>query len=499
MSPKARAAGATRGRPRRPAVVRARTRLAAALTALAGVALAAMSLPVVAAAPSGASLPSGACAVQSARAWPVGPIDRRARIAELQRLRASCIDDAAFLAVLGALLLEDGDAANALVWLERAVMLDPGNLGARVDHAFALAALGEPAALAETAEQLRHRTDMPAALRARLYPGEHPRAYALPPARLGFALRRAWGVQGEASLLSGHEGNLDRSPRLSELTLTLPDGPLTLPVESRPRAGSATIAAAAVEFAYAPRPATVLRSGLILGARAAASHAATDWRQWQWAASASHTANGLRGYVDLALAGVGGPLGEPYALRRIALGAEARLGPCRARLAIETETRTQSRSASLDSRTDAWTGLLQCPLAFTASSTAGSAADWYWLLDLRAARDHPASDERPGGLQRSEAAGLRLAGPLGGGLLLEIGWRSGRSRDALGYSPLLENGARRRLALDQLSLELSAPLVRTSDQRLDAVFKWQGARQASNLPLFRYRANSSYGGLRWQW
>ena len=491
MSRKGGATGASLVRLRGPAVAGI-ARLACRL----GVALAALPLQTQAA-PADASRatdqtqPKNVCAEMSSRAWPVGLTSRRARIAELQRLRSFCLDDSAFLAVLGALLLEDGDAEQALMWLERSVMLDPDSLGARVDLALALSAVGQPGALKELAEQLRHRSDMPAALRERLYPADRPSVFALPPVRLGHALRPEWGFQGEISLLTGHEGNLDRSPRLNELTLTLPDGPLTLPVESQPRSGLATIAAAALELAYSPQPALVLRSGFILGARSAPSRHSTDWRQWQWIANASYSFNGVRVYGDYGIAGVGGPLGEPYLLRRLAAGLESRLDDCRARISYEVEDRQQSVTTTLDSRADAWIGAMQCPTVVV--------NEWNWLLDLRVGRDKPESESRPGGMQRSEGAGLRLAGPVARRLQLEISWRSSRARDALGYSPLLENNAARRISLHQLTVELSAPVYRGTDQRIDAVLKWQGARQSSNLPLFQYRANSTYGGLRWIW
>lgn len=432
-----------------------------------------------------------ACVEQSRANWPDGPIARRDRVAELERLRHLCIDDAAFLALLGALLLEDGDAEQALVWLERSLLLDPDSLGTRVDHALALAALGQPKSLKEIADALRHRVDVPPALRARLYPSDQRSAFAWPSVRLGHALRPIWGAQGEISLLTGHEGNLDRSPRLSELTLTLPDGVLVLPVESQPRSGAASLGAAALALAYAPQAATVLRTGVILAARAASSQRPTDWHQWQWAAGASHTHNGLRGQLDLSVGGIGGPLGEPYALRRLGLSVETPLKDCRIRLTLEREQRVQSRTATLDSRTDAWLASVQCP------SPVGP--DWRWMLDLRAGRDRPDLPDRPGGLQRSSGAGLRLTGTAWQDATVELGLRTGTARDALGYSPLLDNNAPRRMALHQVSMEIAVPLQRTDAARLEAVIKWQTAYQSSNLPLFRYRANSAYGGLRWLW
>lgn len=429
------------------------------------------------------------CAEHSRDPWPNTITGRRALISELQVIRPQCMNDALFLAVLGALLLEEGNAEQALVWLERSLLLDPDSLGARVDHALALAALGQPSALQEIAQLLRHRSDVPAALRARLYPLEARSAFALPPARLGHPSQPNWGTAGEISLLAGYEGNLDRSPRLSELTLTFPDGPLVFPVESRSRSGAATLAAAAFQVAYAPHPAAILRTGAILAARGAASERTTDWRQWQWSSSVTHSRNGVRAQLEFSISGVGGPLGEPYTLRRLAASAEAAALTCRTRLTFESERRLQSRTTTLDSLTGVWLASLQCPLHNS----------WHWLLDVRSGLDRPRSTGRPGGPQRTGGAGLRIAGLVFGDVQLELGARGAWSRDRDGYNILLENNAPRRTRLRQLSLEVSAPLHRFGDYRLEAVLKWQGAAQTSNLPLFRYRADSVYTGVRWLW
>lgn len=439
----------------------------------------------------GAAQTDRACIDAVKRAWPVGQTGRRDRIAEMQGMRSVCLDDAAFLATLGALLLEEGDAAQALIWLERSVMLDPDSLGARVDLAFALADLGQPGALQEISDQLRNRADMPAALRARLYPTERQSTFALPFVRLGHALRKEWSAQAEISLLTGHEGNLDRSPNLSELTLTLPDGPLTLPVESQPRSGAASTVAAALEAAYSPRPSTYFRSGVVVGARSASSRHASDWHQWQWATSAAYASNGWRTHLDFSMAGVGGPLGEPYVLRRLSAGFESRLGDCRARVSAEIEHRAQARTASLNSTTEAWQGLVQCPSDLL--------KDWSWQVDVRQGRDRPDTDQRPGGEQRTHSAGVRLVGPLARLIHLDLTWRSQWARDTQGYNPLLKDNATRQVQLNQITLELSSPVFQRLDHRVDAVLRWQGARQSSNLPIFRYRANSTYGGLRWLW
>lgn len=454
-----------------------------------------LSWPVLASAQPAAAGPASkhwSCIEVAATTWPSSPASRRAFIGTLQQKRSACLDDPVFLALLGALLLEEGDAEQALIWLERSLMLDPDNLGTQADYALALAALGQPEALLQIAESLRHRSDLPKALRDRLFPAQARDPFALPLVRLGLPTRRDWGALGEVSVLTGYEGNLDRAPRLSELTLTLPDGPpIVLPVSSQPRAGAATQAAAVLQLAYAPQRATVLRSGFSLMARASPSQSATNWRQWQWAASAAHRLDTVRLQLEVGVAGFAGPLGEPYGLRRFAFSADQAVVDCSLRLTTEGERRIQDTTRSLDAEARAWLAGLQCPSLF--------GTPWSGSFALRRGKDMPSSAERPGGIQRTKAAGLRLAGPLGAGWRVDLAWRTSSAQDELGYSALLESNAARRLKLRHFSLELARPLFLASTSSLEAVLQWQRIGQGSNLQPFVYRADSAYTGLRWAW
>lgn len=437
---------------------------------------------------------SPSCTGALPRRWPDGLNERREQLRRLQALLARCIDDTDFLAVLGAMLLDDGDAAQALVWLERALLLDPAHLGARADHALALSELGEPAALRELARQWRTRTDLPPGLRARLYLAEPFGILALPAVRFGLPARQqgpVWGLQADASLLAGHESNLDRSPRLAELTLTSPSGPVVLPVISVPRKGTAAQAAANLQAAYSPWPSTVLRSALGLQSRRADSERITDWHQTQWSAEWLQRGQGWRTHVDAAASWIGGPLAEPYRLLRLTLGGEVPLGPCAARLSYADERRTQSITHTLDARARARIGGLVCPLPGTST--------WSIALSSHRGRDVPDVPGRPGGAQKLATHMLRAVGTLGTDTVVDLHQRQGTVHDAEGYSPLLANNAQRAITLRQASIEVSQPLKRLGWPGLTAVAQWQTARQRSNLEIFSYRADAFYGGVRWVW
>jgi hypothetical protein len=428
--------------------------------------------------------------------WPATAAARRLHINRMRLGLKTCIADADFLATLGGLLLENGDPVEALTWLERAVLLDPGNLGAQADHALALDALGEPDALRALSARLLARSDIPAGLRAKLSPPDDSKRYLLPPARLGLAgvalpQRQTWGLQGDLSLQLGRENNLDRSPRLTELTLSIPEGPLVLPVISTPRKATASLSSAAVQLGYAPTEGVVLRSGLNMVVRRSLAEPETDWRQVQLAQQLVVGGRHWSGQLDASTSWVSGPLNEPYRLVRLGAALDASSNGCRARLAYAQDQRIQSESTTLDATTAVWALDTRCALPFAPS----------WALSgaYSQGRDRPETATRPGGVQRLQGTGVRLAGPVVGRTQLELSLRVNRVKDETGFSPLLEQNAVRWLRLQQYSVELQQPLDDFGWEGLAATLQWQRVRQESNLKLFTYSADSLYAGLRWAW
>lgn len=426
--------------------------------------------------------------------WPSVPAVRRQWLQRLDTSRAACIEHAPFLATLGGLWLEEGEPNQAVIWLERALLLDPGHLGAQADLALALAALGQGDALRALQEQWRHRTDIPPALRARLAAREVRPGDPLPVVKLGGATPTSgWAQYREASVLLGHETNLDQSPRLAELTLTPPGGPIDLPLLNPlvPRRGTAALADLSWQLARSPAAGRVVRLGMNLGARGAPNDSSTDWQTVQMVASLSQTWAPWRVQADASGSWVGGPLSEPYRVGRLGLSVERQFNGCTLRSALDAEARAQSDTRVQDGRTLGLSTSAQCGLWGT--------TQWTWGLALRGAVDRPVDPERAGGVQRLWSAGLRLQGGLSQDVRLELTARVTRIRDDDGYNPLLEDNARRRLNQAQLGLELSRPVRLPGGRAADVLVQVQAVRQQSNLSLFAYNNFSTYAGLRWAW
>ena len=109
------------------------------------------------------------------------------------------------------------------------------------------------------------------------------------------------------------------------------------------------------------------------------------------------------------------------------------------------------------------------------------------------------ANTRPGGRQQAWSAGLRLAGPIGVQTRVETHFRLGGTSDALGYSALLDNDARRVQRQSQFALELSRRLYSGEGPGAEALLQWHVIRQNSNLDLFKNSAQSLYAGVRWAW
>jgi hypothetical protein len=428
------------------------------------------------------------CMQVASQPWPVTETLRRGEVQRLERLLPACIDNPMFLATLGGLLLEQGDAEQALIWLERSLLIDPDNLGAQADHAFTLAALGEPKALEQLTRTWQARTDLPPLLRERLFPKTH---VAQSPVRLGRSGLPVWGLQREISVLAGYESNLDQSPRLTELTLTAPEGNVVLPVDSRPRRGAAISTSAALHGAYSPEPGTVWRTGLSASARNTPSERATDWTYVQWSASGVQRWAWMRTHLDLSASWVGGPLNEPYRLYKAGFAADVGAGTCRLRAGIDTERRRQASTVSFNATSTGIQVSTQCPLAAVPGASLS--------LFARTAMDRPETDARPGGLQRHGALGGRLTLPLNGRWQMDLTARASNVQDELGYSELLGDNIPRRIQQRQISVEW----IRRPDAAFlagaQAVVQLHAVRQSSNLRLFEYQALSLHGGLRWEW
>lgn len=429
------------------------------------------------------------CAAAALAPLPRTAVERRALLHRLESLRERCLDHPGFLAALGGSWLEEGNPVQALLWLERALMLDPHQLGARADHALALNALGERQALDELMREWRLRTDIPIQLVERLVTASIRPSDPLSAGQNDSGNGR-WAQSRELMLLYGHESNLDRSPRLTELTITTLDGPIDVKVDQRPKPGGALAAEGSWQAAYSPAPGALVQAGLQAAARAAPANPATDWFNVQLAGAASRRISRVRIELQASVTSIGGQLNEPYRLGRWGLSLQSNGLGCTHRVSFDFESRRQSVTALANSRTRGGLWSTICPTGLAGGWSLGSA--------LRASTDKPDDATRPGGVQRQWSAGLRAFGPAGQGQL-EVGIRFTRALESDAYNQQFFGELRRRLEPVQLNIEYSRPVSLVGNGDSEFVVQALAAHQSSNLALFRYTAYTAFSGLRWRW
>ena len=393
-----------------------------------------------------------------------------------------------------------GDSAAAIEPLERALLVRPDLPAAQLDLALALAATGEVTAAAALLEQLRRRDDLPASVRQGLERQAALVAQAAPSA--------SWHNRWQLSSLLGVDNNLNNAPSVAELTLTLPQGNVTLPLASTslPKQGAAMLNSVQWQ-GLRPSGSSLWLLQSELRARRTGD-GATQYQQgdlaatWLQAPEAAHQWVGRLSFTHLRFggrtllqSGKGSLQYQWPRLRTIAPGwANARLADCRPAAALELENRRYPSARELNGRYEGGAVALLCP-----SGKAPAAS--FFSVQLRAGHDRPHDDSRPGGGEvRSEFRvqwDTPLASPWPGVLgpgRLGLQWATTRQVDSSGYSPLLENNAVRRTTRHALQTEASFPL----GAGLSAVTSAELSSQRSNLPAFGARQRSIYLGLRWE-
>ena len=301
--------------------------------------------------------------------------------------------------------------------------------------------------------------------------------------------------RGELGLRLGRDSNLDRSPVLDGITLTSPDGPIDLPlaIPLRPRVGQAAVLDLAWRVAYDSGDGALWQWGVAAAARHAPTEPGTDWQYLQVRGDHWRAWGTWRTQLQLGAGRSAGPLGEPYSVVRLGAALERDFAGCTHRIGMEAEARRQQTSSYLDG--NLWGALFssQCDLA-SLSALRG----WRLGAEMRASTDRPLSADRPGGRQQQLGLTLKLAGTWGP-VSTEASATSVSAKDQDGYSPLLENNARRNFRQHQFQLEISYRVLALGSASADAFLQWSDTRQTSNISLFANSGSTTYAGVRWRW
>jgi hypothetical protein len=374
-------------------------------------------------------------------------------------------------------LMRQGRYAEALLMLERQVLLEPLNAGAWLDFAISHYQLGDFAESQALFDAIEREFSPSPAIRAVIARyRERPKPSLLP-------TTKRWSA--DLALLAGRETNANAGLRLSSLTLTLADTAVLLAIDPRyqahPSSTTQLVGHAEGELPLGESGVSLLGVGEwrdrrtpdtpdfgtrqyqgFVGLRGPLSAvAAAQWALW---GGLQHASLGGQGLLDA---------------NRLLATLEVPLAGCQARGGGEIERRRYPIQPALDGRYQGLLGSLGCP-----------ALGGQVFLTARYGEDRPDGTRAGGDQTRADLAAL-VQFPLFGRGRLEAGLNRSLQWDRQAYSVLLGDTPR-RIDRSGLTLEYAHPIR----PGLEWLLRAESWAQSSNIELFRLRNNSLLAGLR---
>lgn len=395
--------------------------------------------------------------------------------AQLQYL-PQCQHDPVYLAQIGRLLNAQKRYGEALDHLERALMFDSESAEIQLDYALALAGEGDWLSAVALLDTLLAQTALPASIRLAVQQAKDRGTMpSTPPALTASTLRFS------AQLRAGTDNNLLGSPRLDQLTISLPNEVLTLPLDGtmQPRSGAYHRTDARVEWGFGKTAHGVWELSANMSQRRSPDVPEADSHQDDFSleyAPHSQPDHPLAPYVFLTRSTFNAVRGTQFTQWGIGGGVQTPIGECSLRWGGEWQDRS----------------IVSNPLL--SGLYAGTSVSWrcnkHWQWAFKVGKDRPLNPERPGGLQH--IASLR-------GLFLKGNWlwdnEFSHTHDSTGYSPLLDYDAARSTNRFSTRLEYHIPI----GAHWLAALGVEWSRQDSNLALFQVQNWGTYASLRWVW
>lgn len=406
-----------------------------------------------------------------------------------------CQNNAAYLARLGQLFNAEQRYPEAAEHLERAILFNPDAAAPQMGYAIALAGSGDTLSALQLMGVLLARTDLAEPQRASLMAARARWAQA--------ATAHLQQTRLHAGLRMGYDTNLLGAPNLTSLTLTFPGEVVNLPLDGSnlPRPGAYLRADARLDHTRILPDGTRWDVNLGLLQRHSRSVPEAGSSQAEALVERSHLAppqgegagqpTQAGHYLNTSAALLNARSGTRYRSLGAAAGWQWQAtapqgGTCQWRLGGEAQHRSLQSNPLLSGRYVGLAAQWGC---------SGLANAPQWRLALRAGHDAPAQAQRPGGAQAEYAVRGLYSLPLGTASAWLAEAEFSHTRDATGYSPLLDNGAPRRLHRVALRTEVQ----HTLQPGLSLLAGAELVAQQANLPLFNMRSRGVYLGLRGSW
>ena len=443
-------------------------------------------------------------------------------LSHLQSQLSHCQNNVPWLVWAGQTLMRAKQFLLASDYLERALMLEPDNKGAKLDYALSLAGSEQPDAALSLLQGLLKEPDMPAnvrdAIQTLLVRLETPQRNSLGLTTSEFASSGNGPNSSHkfyAGMKAGRDSNLLGAPNLSELSLNFSGTPFNLSLDSSYLSRSGSYARADVGWSYT-QPASENFGALQAWAlaRGRESSVAPEARQQQALVGIEYRAKPFAGrgisamnalglgdwrldqvdaYISAQNVNLKGGTSVKYSAQTMGLGLQKSFGlfeaHCDAKFGVEGQNRNLHSNPILSGRYGGLTVQWFC------QSQQGLA----WLLAASKGQDQNIDPARAGGPQAESA--LR-AMAKSGSVLVEL--EADYKKDSSLYSVLLSNSLRKiarvggRLEWQGSISPLVFPLVgQLPELKVQSGVQW--SYQKSNLQLFRQQNWGPYVGLSKSW
>ena len=409
-----------------------------------------------------------------------------------QQINASQDPDQLYQLGLNALANNQPDVARQA--LERVVGLDPRFAGAWLDLALATYRSGDAAAAVEHLEYLRNQFPLTPALLNQVNQWQSLWQNPQNPQNLQTAQRSqpksSW--QGEIQLSAGYDNNANTGLSRLQIPLSLPTGSTLFDVDKAflPRADSFSLLAATLGgpvWAFGPgnlSPVLLLRNKLYTHETGFNSLDLQPGLVYQQAAGPDSDTAAPSNYWQVNLLAQHYRLGGQTLFNglRVAVLRNQPWHSCQRILGTEIATRAQQSVPSLSGTLYSLNAGLSCPLPGDGGKS--------FSANLKTGFEQARAD-RPGGNNQSAELTLRYEQMLSPSQSLQASWQIATTADQSGYSPLLEDNAKRKLQRQTLSLGLRQSLSADWEARLNLEF----FQQRANLPLFEQQGRMLMLGL----
>lgn len=417
---------------------------------------------------------------------------RNQELGRLQSVSSACLLRADFYAYQGQLLLLQERFADALVAIERSLLLDSSRPGVQLDYVLALSKTGDADSARALAQQVLARDDVPSMVRAALEGVLRNNSNS----SMEVLDRTPWQWRGHVLSMLGVDSNLNSATSADAINLTLPNGNVSLLLDgsSKPKSGHAWLAAGQLTGQANLDGGLLVVQGDWRERLAPGSHDFSysqqdafllyrPYRPESWVPRIA-VSNFSMGGVTL-FTGLTATAWREYAGTNLSNN----LSACTYRAGLEGERRTYAQDTTQNGFYGSVLGTLIC-----------TEGDNHYQWGVQTGRDWASAPYRAGGNQtRFDFKALWDRQWHWGRTTTE--WVVSDLRDSNPYSDLL--GGITRSALRQ-NLRISLTKRLNSEEKPNAwgglysVTVFEMLRHKSNLQLFDVRGESLYTGLRYE-